>query len=153
MLADDVLIAPYARGGSVTGIKLGGSGDVTKSHVLWTVEGVGADVPTPTILGDRVFVCRDKGTVVALDRLSGETVGEIEIEKNRNNFSASPARAGNLLYVTREDGTTFVLDVGAGLKLVSTNALGDGEFTVATPVLVDGKILLRTYDHLYCIGG
>jgi outer membrane protein assembly factor BamB len=153
VLADDVLIAPYARGGSVTGIKLGGSGDVTKSHVLWTVEGVGADVPTPTYLDNRVFVCRDKGTVVALDRRTGETVGEVEVEKNRNNFSASPVRAGNLLYLTRENGTTFVVDVADGLKVVSTNELGDGEFTVATPVLVDGQILLRTYDHLYCIGG
>ena len=31
-------------------------------------------------------------------------------------------------------------------------ACGGGEQTVATPVLVRGRILLRTYNHLYCIG-
>jgi hypothetical protein len=27
------------------------------------------------------------------------------------------------------------------------------EMTVATPVLVDGRIFLRTHDSLWCIGG
>ena len=53
--------------------------------------------------------------------------------------------------MTREDGTTFVVDVSDKAKVIATNSLND-EFTVATPVLVDGKILLRTYEHLYCIG-
>jgi outer membrane protein assembly factor BamB len=151
VLAGDVLIAPYARGGSVTGIRLGGSGDVTASHVLWTAQGVGADVPTPTFLGDRVFICRDKGSVATLDLKTGEIVDDVVLEKNRNGFSSSPVLAGNQLYVTREDGTTFVIDVSDKAKVIATNELA-GEFTVATPVLVDGQILLRTYEHLYCIG-
>jgi hypothetical protein len=28
----------------------------------------------------------------------------------------------------------------------------EGEFVVATPVLVDGQLLIRTLDNLYCIG-
>ena len=155
VLAGTTLIAPYARGGSVTGIRLGGSGDVTKSHVAWTALKVGSDVPTPTFLGDRVFICRDsggsKGSLATLDLKSGEIVDEILLEKNRNGFSSSPTLAGTHLYVTREDGTTFVVDVADKAKVIATNSLED-EFTVATPVLVDGKILLRTYEHLYCIG-
>ena len=139
----------------MTGIRLGGSGDVTKSHVVWTALEVGSDVPTPTFLDDRVFICRDngkaKGTLTTLDLKSGKIVDEILLEKNRNGFSASPTLAGNHLYVTREDGTTFVVDISGKAKVVSKNTLED-EFTVATPVLVDGKILLRTYEHLYCIG-
>lgn len=155
VLAGNTLVAPYARGGSVTGIRLGGSGDVTKSHVAWTALEVGSDVPTPTFLGDRVFICRDngksKGNLTTLDLKSGEVVDEILLEKNRNGFSSSPTLAGHHLYLTREDGTTFVVDVSGKAKVIAKNTLED-EFTVATPVLVDGKILLRTYEHLYCIG-
>lgn len=154
VLAGSLLIAPYARGGSVTGIRLGGSGDVTSSHVAWTALEVGSDVPTPTFLGDRVFICRDngksKGSLSTLDLKTGKVVDEILLEKNRNGFSSSPTLGGHHLYLTREDGTTFVVDVSDKAKVVSKNSLDD-EFTVATPVLVDGKILLRTYEHLYCI--
>ena len=155
VLAGNMLIAPYARGGSVTGILLGGSGNVTSSHVAWTAREVGSDVPTPTFLGDRLFVCLDggksKGSLVTLDLKTGKVVDELLLEKNRNGFSSSPILAGHHLYITREDGTTFVVDVAGKAKVVATNSLGD-EFTVATPVPVDGQILLRTYEHLYCIG-
>ncbi len=51
-----------------------------------------------------------------------------------------------------EDGTTFVLDAGTG-ELLATNPLPQEEKTVATPVLVNGNVLLRTFEHLYCFGG
>lgn len=150
-LIDGVLIAPYARGDSITAIKLGGEGDVTDSHVLWTARGVGADVPCPVAKDGRIYICRDGGQVVALDLKTGKKVAEVALERNRNKYSSSPVLAGEFLYVTREDGTTSVLDTTDQMKLVSVNDIG-GEQTVASPVFVDGQILLRTYDHLYCIG-
>ena len=59
--------------------------------------------------------------------------------------------AGGKIFLTREDGTTFVLQQGDSFKLLAKNELA-GEHAVATPVFVDDRILLRTYDHLYCIG-
>ena len=44
----------------------------------------------------------------------------------------------------------FVIDVGDKPAVVGTNAMG--EQIVATPVLVDGQVLLRTLDTLYLIG-
>jgi hypothetical protein len=34
---------------------------------------------------------------------------------------------------------------------VATNSLGDDVTVVASPVFVDGQILIRTFDGLYCI--
>lgn len=151
VLAGSLLIAPYARGNTVTGIRLGGKGDVTQTHVAWTTRSMGADVPTPAVSGDRVFICRDRGTVVELNAKNGEVVAEVELEKNRARFSSSPILAGNRLYVVREDGTTFILSTRGGLRQIARNSLGNDEFVVATPVFVDGQILLRTYERLYCI--
>lgn len=151
VIVGDLVIAPYGRGKSVTAIRLGGSGDVTKSHVVWTAEDVGTDVPSPTVLNGQVVILADKGEIRGFDLKTGEVVSKGATEKNRLAFSASPVVAGGKLYVTREDGKTFVLEPGAELKLVASNDL-DGEFVAATPVFANGQVLIRTIEHLYCVG-
>jgi outer membrane protein assembly factor BamB len=150
VVEEGIVIAPYARGATVTGIKLGGSGDVTKSHVLWTRTDLGADVPTPAAADGKAYVCTDKGTVVCIDVKTGKTAWSVETEKNRNAYSASPILAGGKIYVVREDAATFVVDT-SDKKVVAQNVL-EGEFAVATPAFVDGSILIRTLDHLLLIG-
>jgi outer membrane protein assembly factor BamB len=150
VVEDGIVIAPYARGATVTGIKLGGSGDVTKSHVAWTRDDLGADVPTPAAADGKAYVCTDKGVVVCIDVKTGKNVWSVETEKNRNAYSASPILAGGKVYVVREDAKSFVVDV-AEKKVVAANEM-EGEFAVATPAFVDGTIFLRTLDHLFLIG-
>ena len=139
VVADSIVVAPYARGGSLTAIRLGGHGDVTRSHVLWTKENLGADVPTPAADDGKIYLCTDRGEVSALDVHSGKVLWSGLVEKNRHAFSASPVVAGGKIYVTREDGKTFVLDQGGAFKVLAANEL-EGELVVATPVLVDGRV-------------
>jgi outer membrane protein assembly factor BamB len=149
VISDNVLVAPYDRGSALTAIKLGGSGDVTETHVVWRKRDLGADVPTPAATNGRVYLCTDKGKVVCLNIATGDTIWTGELEKNRNAYSSSPILAGGSLYVTREDGMTFVLKDGETFDVVASNNLG--EFTVATPVFANSRVYLRTADHLYCV--
>ncbi len=146
-----IVVAPYARGSTLTAVKLGGSGDVTKSHIAWTRDDLGADVPTPAALDGKVYVCGDRGQVTCLDAKTGDTLWTGTVERHRTAFSSSPVIADGKLYVTREDGTTFVLSLGDEFKLLAKNEIGR-EQVVATPVFADGLIYLRTRDNLYCIG-
>ncbi len=143
------VFVPYARGDTLTAIRLGGKGDVTDTHVEWVSE-LSADVPTPAMARSRLYVLRDKKGMACLDAASGEPIWESPIEKNRSSFSSSPIVGGGMVYLTREDGTTFVIKDADTYELVARNALD--ESTVASPVLVNGKILLRTRETLYCIG-
>lgn len=152
VITNGIVIAPYARGNTLTAIKMGGKGDVTKSHVLWTKRGLSSDVPTPAAKNGKVFVCTDKGTVACLNAKSGKELWQTQTPKHRLKFSASPVLAGDLLYLLREDATCFVVSTEEK-KVVATNALGDDEFVVSTPVLTNGQILVRTFEHLYSIGG
>jgi len=145
-----MVIAPYARGKTLTAIQTGGSGNVTKSHVRWTKSGVSADVPTPIAYQGKVYVCNDRGKFTCLDMTTGEELWSQQLPKGRGGFSASPILADGHFYLAREDGTTFVLENKATGKVLATNKL-DG-FVTATPVFADGQILLRTFEHLYCIG-
>lgn len=149
---DGVVIAPYGRGDSVTGIKLGGKGDVTTSHVIWKKQGNGPDVPTPAAAKGKAYILADKGTVTCLDVATGKPLWSGQTEKNRFGFSSSPVLADGKLYITREDGKTFVLATGNDFQVLAANEL-DGAQTVASPVMVNGRILLRTDTHLYCIAG
>src|SRR5690606_8238975 len=113
-------------------------------------EGLGADVPTPAAKDGKAYVCTDKGELSCVDIPTGNVLWKVEAEKNRNAYSSSPILAGDKVYLMREDGKTFVVDT-AKHEIIAANEL-DGEFTVATPVFVDGTILIRTHENLYCIG-
>ena len=151
-VADGMVVAPYGRGEMLYGIKLGGSGDVTKTHVAWEKQGISADVPTPIAIDGKAYVLTDKGVLACLSSATGDVVWESQLEKSRHAFSASPILAGGNLYAIREDGTTFVAVAGASFQPVATNSLGEEVTVVATPVFVDGQILIRTFEGLFCIG-
>lgn len=149
---DGMVIAPYARGDSVTAIKLGGRGDVTASHIAWKKQGNGPDVPTPAAADGKTYILSDKGTVTCIEVASGKVLWSGQTEKNRHGFSSSPVLADGKIYITREDGKSFVLAQGNEFKILAANEL-DGTQTVASPVFVNGQILLRTDTHLYCFAG
>ncbi len=110
-----------------------------------------ADVPSPAAAGGRLYVCSDKGELSCVEIQTGKVLWSGLTEKNRHAFSSSPVVAGGKVYVTREDGKTFVLEQGNAFKVLAANEL-EGELVVATPVCVDGRILIRTAERLYCIG-
>ena len=154
VVAGDLVIAPYARGESLTAIRRGGTGNVTASHVAWARTDLGADVPTPASKDGRLVVCTDKGKVVCLDAATGTTLTTTELPKNRNAYSASPVIVDGRIIVTREDGESSVLAWPVAAAETFT-LLGQGvvdEMIVATPVCVDGRILVRTHDSLWCLG-
>lgn len=150
VVANNIVFAPYGRGATFAAIRMGGTGDVTKSHTAWAMKGDSPDVPTPVTLDGRVYVLSDKGTVTCLNQKSGEKVWQGNLPKHRDKYSSSPVIADGRLYVTRENGTTFVLATGDEFKLLAENELG--EYTLATPVFNNGQVLIRTFEHLYCIG-
>jgi outer membrane protein assembly factor BamB len=149
----DLIVAPYARGSTLTAIRRGGKGDITDSHVAWVRKDLGADVPTPAAALEHVVVCTDKGSVACLAAATGETIWQQELPKNRNAFSASPVIVDGRVLLTREDGASlFVRPPAAGGAPAVVGEGSVGEMTVATPVCLDGRIYLRTHDALWCIG-
>jgi len=140
--SDGIILAPYSRGTTLTAITLEGK-------QLWRKTEISADVPTPAATEDRAYICNDQGRIACIDLKSGEITWSLETGKNRNAFSASPILAGRHLYACREDGAVFVVDVDKH-EVVGKSEMG--EFTVSTPVFVNNRILIRTADHLVCIG-
>ena len=148
--AHGMVIAPYSRGSTLTAVKPVQGADGGPAKIAWDIDIAATDVPSPVAYDGNIYLCGDRGDVTSIDAETGKEVWTTRLPRNRYPFSASPVVAEGKLYATRENGTTYVLELAAEPKLVATNALREN--TYATPVLVDGNIFLRTSDYLFCIG-
>ena len=68
----------------------------------------------------------------------------------REGFSASPIAVDGKLFLTNDDGKTFVLKAGPKFELFHINDIGTR--TLASPALVDGRWYVRTERELLAIG-
>ena len=135
----------------VHGIRIDGEaeGDVTKSHRVWKRDDVGVFVSSPTVYKGKVYLLRHRGGIVCLDPKSGKTIWEEELPRSGSSYYSSPVIANGVLYAAREDGVVFSAKVDGGFDLLGENEMG--EQIIATPVPVNGRLLLRGASHLFCV--
>ena len=138
---------PSTRGNPFIAFEAGGEGWLADSAKVWE-NALGADVPTPATDGKRLFVVNDRGILNVLDAKTGELLTE-RLRLAPGTYSSSPLLADGKVYATNEEGTTTVVDVEDGYKVVGTNRLES--HTLASPIAVGGQIFIRTADYLYCI--
>ena len=151
VVVGDVAVVPYGRGAHLAGIRLGGKGDVTKTHRLWTRDGIGCFVPTPAAAGGKLYVLRDRGEVHCIDPKSGKTLWDGAFPRSSSSYYGSPTVAGGKLYAPREDGVVLVADVsGDVFRFLSENDMG--ERVIASPVPVADRLFVRGEKHLFCLG-
>jgi hypothetical protein len=61
--------------------------------------------------------------------------------------------ADGRLYVLMRSGETVVVAANPKFELLAVNKLGGGEKTNSSLAISNGEIFLRTFKHLWCIGG
>jgi outer membrane protein assembly factor BamB len=145
-----IAVVPYGREKFVAGVKIGGSGDITSRARLWEKKGIGTDVATPVAKDGKVYIVSFKGKMWCLDIQTGEELWQTKLPRGGGMFYSSPVISGNKLYLCREEGTVYVCEISQeGMQVVNETEFDD--YFVATPVLVNDKILLRGEKNLYCI--
>ncbi len=140
------------RAGPTLAIRPGGRGDVTESHVAWKTTRGSPFVPSPLLYGDYLYTLNDMSSIVTcLHARTGETVWQERLGRpQREAISASPVVVDDKLFITNDDGVTYVLRTGPTFELLHTNDIGAR--TLASPALVDGVWYIRTVDGLIAIG-
>jgi len=154
IVVGSIVVVAYGRNDRgiprLHGVRLEGSGDVTKTNHLWQRNDVGTFVPTPLVDDRQVVIVGDQGEVEAIDPATGVTRWKAELPKNRNKFYASPLLAGDFLYAAREDGIVFVAKVTSeGLEMLAENDMG--ESVIGSPVPAGDGILIRGEGNLFYI--
>ncbi len=148
-----VAIVPFGREEFVGGIRMGGSGDVTDQAWLWKHKGWGSDTCTPAAHQGKALVLTDRGkergTLTFLEAESGEVIWQEKLPKSVHTFCASPTVAGGTVYLARQDGGIFAADLAKeGVKNLRETTIEEG--IIASPVVADGRLLIRGDKHLVC---
>jgi outer membrane protein assembly factor BamB len=140
----------YANNASrVMAIRPGGKSEVNQTHVAWTQTKGVPGVPSPLYYNGRLYTVQNGGIIFARVAKTGELVYSGRTGAMGYYYS-SPVAADNKIYLASEEGVVVVLDGGEELKVLARNKL-DAQI-LATPAIVDGKIYVRTEDHLYAFG-
>lgn len=146
----------YAIGGrrnTAVAVRGGGRGDVSDTHVLWTVD-KGSNVASPTFHEGRLYWMHEKqGTFVCLDAETGRVVFEERVEPRPGIVYASVTIADGKAYVTSQYDGTFVFEAGGTYRPLAHNTFTDGRRANACLAVDRGQLLLRDDGAIWCLGG
>jgi len=137
-------IEPYTR---LVAIRPDGRGDVTKTHIAWSIEEAIPDICSPVSNGELIFLLTTDGLLGCYKVTDGTKLWEEDL---REDFFASPTILGNRLYLLSQKGVMFIIEVGTEYKELARSELG--EDCHASPAFADGRIYIRGLKNLYCIG-
>lgn len=148
---DGIAYCLGGRSNRAIAVKLGGRGDVTKTHKLWEST-TGANVTSPVYHNGHLYWASDKAIENCLRASDGEEVYRERLPTRARIYS-SIVRAGDKLYVTTRDQGIVVLAAKPEYEELAVNVIESDETLVnASPAVSGNQLLLRTDSYLYCIG-
>jgi outer membrane protein assembly factor BamB len=99
------------------------------------------------VVGEHVYMVNTPGAMQCIEWATGKVLWT---ERAAGETWASLVCADGRLYVTDLAGETVVLAARPTFEVLARNPLG--ERTLASMAVSDGALLIRTYQHLWCIG-
>lgn len=150
---DGVVFAIGGRRNTAIAVRVGGKGDVTKSHKLWEAR-KGSNVSSPVYFDGHLYWASERlGVAYCVDAKTGETKFEERLQPRPGLVYSSIAAADDKLYITSRESGTYVLAAKPEFQLLAHNAFeSDSSVFNACPVPHNGQLLLRSDRFLYCIG-
>jgi outer membrane protein assembly factor BamB len=143
-----VFIATGFQQPTMIAVRADGTGDVTRSHLAWTLTRGAPFTPSPLLVGDDLYVLNDSGILTLVEAVSGRIVWQ---QRLGGNYAASPVFAAGRIYFQSEEGITTAIAPGRTYRKLATNTL-DGAMLASMAVL-EGAVVIRTDTHLYRIQG
>jgi outer membrane protein assembly factor BamB len=133
-------------------IRLGRKGIVTGTDAMvWSTARGAAYTPSPLVHDGRLYVVTDNGMISCFDAATGKPHYQQQRLPQPYNFKASPVGASGKLYLATEEGDVVVVRMGDRFEVLATNTLDNQSF-IASPVIVDGTVYLRSRTHVFAIG-
>jgi outer membrane protein assembly factor BamB len=141
---------PYHRmkQGRLVCVKVDGSGDVTRSAIVWSYDAIGSSSSTVSVADGLVYAAGFDGRIHCLDALTGKLYW---VHETNSPIWASTMVADGKVYVGTGKSTLWILEAGKQLKVINRIRLPDILHT--TPVAANGKLYLATYKNLFVVKG
>jgi len=146
-----LIVVPSCKGGPVVGFNpVGAKGNINPENPaeMWRLKFT-PDVVSPLLVDDIVYLMKD-GPLYAIDARTGTTIYQKSLEAKQRVYRGNMVYADGKIYIVGVEGVGVVVEAGRKFKQLAANELK--EKTYASPAISNGRIYIRTWGHLYCIG-
>jgi outer membrane protein assembly factor BamB len=123
-----------------------GTGDLTRSQVVWKLSRGVPLTSSPLVVGDELYLVSDNGIATAIDAKTGAVHWQ---QRLGGAFSASPLYADGRIYFLSEEGVATAVAPGRTFRGLASSTL-DGT-TLSSMAVSGGSIFIRSNTHLYRI--
>jgi hypothetical protein len=137
------------RGGPGFAVDPTGTGDVSQTHVRWSVPQVPEGIGSPIIVGDYVYRLHVPGILKCWELATGKQVYAERLEGLSTTW-ASPVADGNGRLYFANAGKSYVIQTGPEFHVLAVNDLGEGNHP--SPAVANERLFLVGLKNLYCVG-
>ena len=131
-------------------VRTGGTGDVTKTHRLWTSI-KGSNVTSPVFHDGHVYWMNDNlGIAYCANADTGDIVYEQRVNQAGQVYASPLLANGRIYYLTRE-GKTFVVAAKPEFEQLAVNDLNDESLFNGSFAVDGSRLLVRSDRFLYAI--
>tara|TARA_A100001037_G_scaffold306040_1_gene348773 strand:+ start:1282 stop:2514 length:1233 start_codon:yes stop_codon:yes gene_type:complete len=135
------------KGKLMLAVKVGGSGNVSETHIAWKRQRSLPYVPTPIAYGNHLYLWLDNGIVICADAKTGKEIWNERV--GRGDVSSSPVCIDGKIYCSSRTGEFSVVKASPKFEILGRSQLG--EPTHSTPAISNGRMFIRGFKHLYCL--
>ncbi len=133
---------------TIRAVRLGGSGDVTQTHIAWEqTEGV-PSIASLLYIEPYLYSVTDAGVLSCFEASTGRAVWKKRVQ---GKHTSSPIYADGRIYLLSElEGESILIQPGPEYKELGRNRLD--EVCKGTMAISRGNLFIRSANHLFCIG-
>lgn len=131
----------------VCAVRLGGRGNVTKTHTVWESRDDVPKMSSMLYVSSRLYLATETGVAKCFKAATGAVLWR---ERLGAKFSASPVWADGKVYFLAENGKMTIVADSPAFQVVAQNELS--EKCCASPAIAPGNLFIRTDKAIYCIG-
>jgi outer membrane protein assembly factor BamB len=142
---DGLVFLQLWRESKIHAIRLAGKGQPPET--VWVSKKPGPVESSLLYYRGLLYAWMDNGVLVCLDGKTGE---EVYRERLGAACNSSPIASDGRVFLSDNEGKTFVVKAGKEFQLLATNSLG--ERITASPAISGDCLIYRTDSHLCCIG-
>lgn len=137
---------------SIQAVRGGGMGDVSKSHTLWKHKTKAVDhLVSPLVADGRMILVKSNGFLSAFEIEQGKPLYVRKRFNNTSTYLGAPVYGDGKIYIPAENGKIVVF--AAGDDFQEPLAINDmGESVINTVALADGRVYVRSRNHIYSLG-
>lgn len=149
--AGGIVVAMGGYGGSAIAAEARGNGDITEKR-LWRHPKCPQRIGSGAIHGGHIYILNDAGTAQCIELETGKEIWTERLTgpgPTAHNWS-SVVIADGRCYVVNQGGDVFVFRASPRFELLETNPMG--EKVIASIAVSDGRLFIRGYKHLFCVG-